>query len=357
MSLSLLATPPPPGGDSGLLAELGPGIWSELPRPHDPPLVLGPEGGALAREVDAAADWFASRAATVDRLLARHGAILLRGFPIADTDDFARLVAHYPAHGTGYTGGATPRNAIKGTVYEATQVPGSIVILLHQEMAYLHDFPTKIIFFCARPPDEGGETTFGDFRRFMNGLPERFLDELAERGLAYHRHFRPAGVPHGVDAHPEIYHATLSQAFGTEDRDRIEEHCGRLGMEIEWEEDGGLRTRLVRDAFATHGVTGDRVYFNHILTQIIDPDWMGPLYEPYLDLYDRADRPRPYHVTYADGGQIAPEDYLRVREGLAAVTREHPWQAGDVLVIDNVYTGHGRRTFRGSRDLQVALVD
>ena len=41
-------------------------------------------------------------------------------------------------------------------------------------------------------------------------------------------------------------------------------------MEFEWEPGGSLSTRLNVRLFATHPVTGDRVYFNHVLTQIID---------------------------------------------------------------------------------------
>ena len=80
----------------------------------------------------------------IDWLLVRHGALLLRGFPVRDTDAFTRLISHYRPHGAGYVGGATPRAAIKGAVYEATQVPQQVTILLHQEMAYLKDYPVKL---------------------------------------------------------------------------------------------------------------------------------------------------------------------------------------------------------------------
>jgi hypothetical protein len=100
------------------------------------------------------------------------------------------------------------------------------------------------------------------------------------------------------------------------------------------------------------------VYFNHILTQIVDPEWLGDeAYEIYLDVYDRAGRTRPYHVTYGDGTEIDMADHQRVADGLAAATIAPGWQAGEVLLIDNVYTGHGRLPFTGHRDVQVALID
>jgi hypothetical protein len=60
-------------------------------------------------------------------------------------------------------------------------------------------------------------------------------------------------------------------------------------MEFEWLADGSLSTRLRKDGFAEHPLRHDRVYFNHILTQIMDRQWLVE-YEAYLDLYDRAGR-------------------------------------------------------------------
>jgi hypothetical protein len=339
-----------------LVGELGCGVAADLPGPGHPPLVLRPQGD-LARSIEAATQWFAAHRDIVDWLLVRHGALLLRGFPLAGTDDFARMVSHYRPHRAGYVGGATPRAAIKGTVYEATQVPAEVDILLHQEMAYLHDYPVKLAFYCKRAPDSGGATTVGDFRRFMAGLPARFLSELEEKGVIYHRSFRVPGVPHPCDDHPLPYHANLRQAFGTEDRHQIESACKALGMTFEWESDGSLTTHLSKSAFAQHPLTSECIYFNHVLTQIVSPEWLGEPYETYLDIYDRAGRTRPYHVTYGDGSEIDPSDHQLVAAGLAAVTQAPGWQEADLLLIDNIYTGHGRTPFTGTRDIQVALID
>jgi alpha-ketoglutarate-dependent taurine dioxygenase len=349
---TIAATPDP------LVAELGPGVEADVPFPENPPLVLRPRGGELAESIEAASQWFAQRADVIDWLLVRHGALLLRDFPVTDTDAFARLISHYRPHAAGYVGGATPREAIKGTVYEATQVPPGVTILLHQEMAYLKDYPVKLAFFCNSPPSTGGDTTVGDFRRFMAGLPDCFLRQLEEKGVTYHRSFRVPGVPHPCDGKPLPYHADLRQGFGTTSRRDIEAACERLGMTWEWGPDGSLTTHLSRPAFAAHRLTSERVYFNHVLTQIVDPRWLGEeAYETYLDVYDRAGRTRPYHVTYGDGSEIDMADHELVADGLATVTIAPGWHAGDMLLIDNIYTGHGRTPFTGHRDVQVALID
>jgi alpha-ketoglutarate-dependent taurine dioxygenase len=339
------------------VADLGSEVTVSTPFPDNPPLYVDAEKGALSRDTGKAAEWSRSHRAALDGLLAHHGALVLRGFALPDTASFARFLGHYHSFSQGYAGGATPRDRVSESVYEATQVPPSVSILLHQEMAYLREYPKRIAFFCVRPADTGGETTVGDFRHFTRDLPASFVEKLTDTGVVYHRNFRPSDELHTSDPHPAIYHATLAQGFGTLERDRIEETCRLLGMEYEWEPDGSLSTRLAREAFARHPLTGQRVYFNHILTQIIDPEWLGDAYEPYLDMYDRAGRPRPYDVTYGDGSPVDMTDHHRVRDGLASITVAPTWQAGDVLLIDNILVGHGRTPFRGPRNVQVMLLD
>src|SRR6185437_4697485 len=87
-----------------LVDELGPDVAADLPYPGNPPLVLRPLGRELAQSIEAASQWFAERAAVIDWLLVRHGALLLRGFPVRDTDAFTRLVSHYRPHAAGYVG-------------------------------------------------------------------------------------------------------------------------------------------------------------------------------------------------------------------------------------------------------------
>jgi alpha-ketoglutarate-dependent taurine dioxygenase len=342
---------------AALVGALGPDVRTNMPFADNPPLVVEPVGGTLAHEPRALISWFAGHATVFDGLLAVHGAVLLRGFPVEGSQGFDDLVSHYPAHSSGYSGGATPRDRLGRNVYEATQVPAEIDIKLHQEMAYLREYPAKLAFFCHVPASSGGETIIGDMRRFMQMLDGRFLKQLESHGVVYHRNFRPADQPHPADAHPRIYHATFRQGFGTDDHEHIQQQCSQLGMEFEWMPDGSLSTRLYREAFATHPLGGDRVYFNHILTQIMNPQWLGPTYEAYLDIYDRGGRARPYHVTYGDGSEVDWQDYLSVERGVGSIEVCFPWQPGDVMIVDNVYTAHGRRPYTGSRDIQVALID
>ncbi|MFC6005429.1 TauD/TfdA family dioxygenase, partial [Streptomonospora nanhaiensis] len=63
----------------------------------------------------------------------------------------------------------------------------------------------------------------------------------------------------------------------------------------------------------------------------------------------------PQSVTLADGTPIPGEWAVQIRDrGLAAAV-DVDWHAGDLMVIDNVLLGHGRRPFTGPRRVLVAM--
>jgi alpha-ketoglutarate-dependent taurine dioxygenase len=61
------------------------------------------------------------------------------------------------------------------------------------------------------------------------------------------------------------------------------------------------------------------------------------------------------HVSFADGGEIAVADLMHVRTVSRACEVVFPWQAGDVMVIDNVMAMHGRKPFTGERCVLAAM--
>jgi hypothetical protein len=65
----------------------------------------------------------------------------------------------------------------------------------------------------------------------------------------------------------------------------------------------------------------------------------------------------PQSVRFADGSPIPAEYVLQVRDrGLDAAV-DVDWRLGDLMLIDNVLVGHGRRPFTGARRVLVAMSD
>jgi alpha-ketoglutarate-dependent taurine dioxygenase len=65
----------------------------------------------------------------------------------------------------------------------------------------------------------------------------------------------------------------------------------------------------------------------------------------------------PRHAYYGDGAEIAIEQLETVRTAFAEEQVAFAWQAGDILLLDNMRVAHGRRPFTGSRSVLAALLD
>ena len=61
------------------------------------------------------------------------------------------------------------------------------------------------------------------------------------------------------------------------------------------------------------------------------------------------------HAVYGDGGEIPIEDLHAVRSAYRRAEVAFPWQAGDLLALDNVLAMHGRKPFEGERRVLVAM--
>jgi len=322
--------------------------------PGGVPAIIRARDLRLAQDMDAFAEWFRRNKETFDRLAVVHGALLFRDFPTRGTAEFARAIDHYPTNDLNYVGGAVKRAQIDGRVMETTNAPKHWPFQMHQEMAYLPRFPRMIAFFCNQPPPAGGETLVADFRLLEQRLPRRFWDEVKERGVRYVRNFR---APAEIDPSRAEMHNTWVTAFQTEDPAGAEEACRSVGLDPIWETDGSLSAVFVASGFTQHGLTGETVWFNHIASQTQNRRNMGAeRWALYNRHYGAGDKPRPYCTTYADGGEIDAADVEDLQLTIEAITQSLRWEQGDILLVDNVLTAHGRSPFDGVRDIQVALL-
>jgi alpha-ketoglutarate-dependent taurine dioxygenase len=311
----------------------------------------------LAKDIRSASDWVGEHRDELDNILLTHGAYVLRNFPIADTSGFDRIIGSYDSAEMDYSGGATLRGTVQGRIYEATRVPAEMRLPLHQEMSYLPHWPGRLSFYCHAAPTTGGETIIGDMRAAGAAIPPEFFKAVAERGVLYRRNFRDESVTRhpGLDA----IHRTWQDAFLTEDKAEAEAGCATMGLEYQWNEDGSLATQFRTVGVIEHPATGERVWFNQIPAQTMrtrTERTYGPAIKALLDEWYSSGHPRPNETWFGDGGEIDPADIDAVYDALDAAAVAFPWQAGDVMVLDNVLTAHGRNPYTGDRNVQVALL-
>lgn len=318
------------------------------------PLFVQPQHPELTRSAAAAREWFEDNRQEIERLLIEFGAVVLRGFAIPDTTAFGALIAGYESPDFGYSGGASPRSQIEGRVFEATRAPAEAVLGMHQEMAYLPHFPSRLAFYCRIAPASGGETFIADMRKLTARIDGGFLARVAERGVLYTRNFR---APDHSIGHPllDAFHKTWCDAFFTIDPAKAEADCAAMGLDARWLDDGSLSVAYRSRGLIEHPQTGETLWFNQIATQSLSPENLGDRF-PLYDQFYGTDRPRAYATSFGDGSPISREDLAGLYPVLNGLIVAFPWSQGDVMLLDNFLTAHGRNCYTGRRDVQVALL-
>ena len=62
-----------------------------------------------------------------------------------------------------------------------------------------------------------------------------------------------------------------------------------------------------------------------------------------------------HHARYGDGSDISMGDLEAVDSAYRRAELTFPWEAGDVLILDNRLMVHGRKPFEGERAVFVAM--
>ena len=270
-----------------------------------------------------------------------HGAVLFRGFPLATAEDFDAFVAafglpnfpYYESLSNAVRVNKTPR------VFTANEAPPGVTIFLHHEMAQTPAYPSHLFFFCEQPAETGGATPICRSDVLWERLRERrpaFARDCEAKGLRY-SHVMPAenDAKSGMG---RSWQSTLRAATRAEAETRLRE----LGYSWEWLPDGGLRATTpvlpaVRDLD-----DGRTSFFNQLIAA--SPGWKDVRNDP-----SRA-------VTFGDGTPLDRDAALTAAELGEDLSFVIPWRRGDVALVDNFVTMHGRRTFTGTRKVLASLI-
>ncbi|ATB41107.1 taurine catabolism dioxygenase tauD/tfdA [Cystobacter fuscus] len=286
------------------------------------------------------APWVEANRELLDGHLRTHGAILFRGFEVRAQRDFEEFSEQLSPARLSYVYRSTPRSSVGANVYTATEYPPPEVIPLHCENAYQRDWPMKLMFYCAQPAVKGGATTLASIRRVTQRLGPELLQRFAERKVMYVRNYGS-----GVDLPWEV-------VFQTKERSEVERFCQEQGIDFEWKQDGGLRTRQVCQGVAEHPQTGETLWFNQ--AHLFHVSSVGAAARQSLqELFGEEGLPR--NARFGDGSPIPEEVLEQVREAFRVECIEYPWQRGDVLLVDNMLAAHGRSPYSGPRRVLVAM--
>jgi Taurine catabolism dioxygenase TauD, TfdA family len=190
------------------------------------------------------------------------------------------------------------------------------------------------------PATRGGETPIADSRRVLARIPPSVAAVFREKGVMYVRNF------------DGVLDLSWQQAFHSNDPQEVESICRTGGLQCDWRKDGRLRTTQVCHATAFHPTTGEEVWFNqaHLFHVSSLPQATR---EALLSAVPESELPR--QAYYGDGSPLEAALLDEIRAAYQAEAMPVLWQAGDMLLLDNMLVAHGRNHFQGDRRILVGM--
>jgi alpha-ketoglutarate-dependent taurine dioxygenase len=284
-------------------------------------------------------EWLQAHQAPIVDKLQTTGALLFRGFPLLTMREFEESLTQIAGELVDYSYRSTPRTQVSGKIYTSTAYPAHQTIPLHNEMSYSRQWPMVIGFLCVAPSREGGETPLADSRRVFAQIDPAIREEFSRKQVMYVRNY-------GDDLD-----LSWREVFQTNSRAEVEKYCSSVGMTVQWSGDNSLRTSQVCQAVAKHPVTGEMVWFNQ--AHLFHVSSLGS--DVRASLQSEAAGNQPRNAFFGDGTEIDEAALSHIRAVYERETVTFPWQRGDVVILDNMLTAHGRNPYRGSRQIVVGM--
>src|SRR6056297_465476 len=122
------------------------------------PLVIGCDNQSAS--LNDAVQWVGQHRESLLQQARDHGAILFRGFPMSEAEQFDRFIAAFGLDNFPYEQSLSNAVRVNYTprVFSANEAPPEVTIFLHHEMAQTPIYPTTLFFCCQIPASSGGAT-------------------------------------------------------------------------------------------------------------------------------------------------------------------------------------------------------
>ena len=306
------------------------------------------DGQAFSLGIDVAAEsldetcaWVTGAAPELSRLAGEHGAVLVRGLPLAKPEEFDAVVSALGYPNFSYANSLSNAYRINHTprVFSANEAPADVTIFLHHEMAQTPFYPSKLIFFCQVAAGQGGATPVCRSDILWERLKAEqgmFAADCETKGLRYTN-----VMPGEADTESGMgrsWQSTLS----VDSRKAAEVRLAKLGYTWEWQANGDLSVTTPVLPAVRRLANARTSFFNQLIAAF--NGWKDTRNDP-----SRA-------IRFGDGSLLNPTDVAAASAIADELTFDIPWQQGDIALVDNYVAMHGRRTFEGTRKVLASLV-
>ena len=284
--------------------------------------------------------WIDNHKDDLKSLMLEYDAVLFRGFPIANSNLFEKMLtkAQFPTFE--YVGGAAPRtNVTAGRVLTANESPSTEDIPFHHEMAQTPNPPNSIFFYCDTPAESGGATPIiqsNIIYETLNQFAPDYANYLEDVGVRYMRI-----MPEKTDTGSAIGRS-WKETFQCDTRSEAEQKMSELNYEWQWLDNGDLKTITgTLPAIRVDKKTGKKVFFNSIIA----------VFQGWNDSRNIGEK----SVQTGDG-QFIDKDILntllqKVKTNVVAFE----WHKNDVIWINNNTVLHSREPYEGHRKVCASL--
>lgn len=217
-----------------------------------------------------------------------------------------------------------------------------------------------ISFFCKQAAEKFGETPIYDCARVWDSLSQELKDKLERKGLLYRRYF--PGKKSLLN-----FRKTWQDAFQTEDKDHVESYLRSEGMEFHWDKNNGLATELCVPAVIKDRAQGKKRLSIHMFnadTLKFNIRYFRQRYNPLLRYglewlvkreYDRKDT--FLQTRFGDGSPFSQRESEEIQLAAWSNAIAFNWQAGDLLILDNISFGHSRLNVQKPRQIITAMAN
>ncbi len=321
------------------------------------PLILTPKDDN--RTMDEVKIWIQNYPNELIDLIDRYGALLLRGFPVHEIDEFSEIIESiFQEPLIDYRGGEELRKKVCEGIYSSAEIPPQSYIPLHNELSCTYRPPRYISFFCDIPPTLGtGQAILGKTAQISQAIENHSMvwDFFNGETIKYISRHPPEG---NYYSSINETHKTWQEVFETTNQEDVEALCLEKGFDFTWYGDWLEVYRYVPAIKGPDEYFEFPYWFNQLHLYHLNPrlcgGWFNYQLTRLLYLYPHT---KPYDVELANGTLIPREIVYTIYDVLEENMIVIKWQEKDVLMINNNTTLHGRLSYSKEERILISMIE